>query len=265
MLYGIDISSWQEGIDIPQIATQIDFMICKCTDGLYFKDNPFEDFMQAGSDNNLLLGMYHFAENQSPTRQADYFYKACKDWIGRAIPFLDLEDDNIQDWENFATQFCERFESLSGVRPILYISNGYTERFSKQFSLKYNLWVAEYWYANVKNFTYLRWADWPETAPWPDALMWQFTSAGKLKGFDGNLDLDYFYGNRGDWESLTEGVDMAISDDDIERIAKRCAEYIYGDKDKERNLNMYNAVHWGFNNTETILDMLKVISDKING
>lgn len=264
MLYGIDISSWQDDIDIPEVSTQIDFMICKCTDGLYFKDKPFDEFMRKGDENGLLLGMYHFAENQSATRQADYFYRACKDWIGKAIPFLDLETEDIQDWENFAVTFCERFESISGVRPILYISNGYTERFSKGFATKYNLWTAEYWYDSVKDFKYLRYVDWPETYPWPDALLWQFTSAGKLNGFDGRLDLDYFYGTRVDWQALTEGFEMAISDDDIERIAKRCAEYVFGEKDNRRNLNMYNATHWSFTNTETIIEMLKEIKTKLS-
>lgn len=262
MLYGIDISSWQEGIDIRAISKQCHFLIAKCTDGTYFKDEPFEQYMSAAKENEMLLGMYHYAENQSAAKQAEYFYNNSKAWLGLALPVLDLEESSIENWESFAREFCSTYKQLSGVQPIIYISNGYTERFSKEFAKQYKLWVAEYWYSDTKNFQRLHYADWPICSPWNDALLWQFSSSGRLIGFNGNLDLDYFDGTKEDWLNLCGDDYMAITDEDIDRIAKRCAEYVYGDKDKNKNLNMYNAVHWAYNNTVSIMDMLKNLTEK---
>lgn len=264
MLYGIDVSSWQEGIDIASISNQCDFLIAKCTDGTYFKDEPFEQFMQNAYAANMLLGMYHYAENQSATTQAEYFYRHSSAWLGLALPVLDIEETSIPDWEDFCIEFCDVYKQLSGVQPIIYMSNGYTDMFSRAFAEKYTLWVAEYWYTDITNYQRLLYADWPICSPWKDAKMWQFSSSGKLAGFNGNLDLDYFDGTANDWKKLCGGEKvMALTDEDVERIAKKCAEYVYGDKDKSKNLNMYNALHWAYNNTVKIMNDIEQIKKKL--
>ena len=264
MLKGIDISSWQEGIDIKAISKQCDFLIAKCSDGTYFKDKPFESYMNAACENGMLVGFYHYAEPSiAPEEQAEYFCNAGKEWFGKGIPVLDLEENNIGNWENFATRFMNYVEKKMGVRPILYISNGATTLFSKDF-VKQNpiLWAAEYWYSDLTYYENF-WDEYPITEPWPDATIWQFTSSGRLDGFDGNLDLDYFYGTVDDWYNICGGVDMIISDEDIDKIAKRCAEYTYGKSDKAANLNMYNATHWAYSYIKSCYEILQRIAKKL--
>ncbi len=50
-------------------------------------------------------------------------------------------------------------------------------------------------------------------------LIVQFTSTGRLLGYGGNLDLNYFRGSRAELEALLGGDDMPLSDEDIKKIA----------------------------------------------
>lgn len=54
----------------------------------------------------------------------------------------------------------------------------------------------------------------------------------------------------------TEEDEDTVTEKDKQDIARMCAEYVYG-KDKDNNLNMYNAVHWGYTNTSTAVRLLK--------
>ena len=51
---GIDISNWQSGINISKL--DIDFCICKATEGLNFVDSTCNNFIQQCKDNNILWG-----------------------------------------------------------------------------------------------------------------------------------------------------------------------------------------------------------------
>ena len=66
MLHGIDISSWQAGIDIA--ATDADFVIIKVSGGTSYTNgypDESEDYWRKWADETLaagkLLGFYHYA------------------------------------------------------------------------------------------------------------------------------------------------------------------------------------------------------------
>lgn len=54
-----------------------------------------------------------------------------------------------------------------------------------------------------------------------------------------------------------------ISDEDVQRIAAACASYVWGETDKKDNLNMYNAVHWGYQLARQAVELLKRIAKKV--
>ena len=63
---GIDISSWQAGLDAGKIPA--DFVIVKATEGTdYVNPNCDEHYQQAAAAGKK-LGVYHFARNGSMTR-----------------------------------------------------------------------------------------------------------------------------------------------------------------------------------------------------
>ena len=71
MLKGIDISHYQAGINLP--ALDIDFVICKATEGLAYVDNYCDKFIQKAIELNLLWGFYHFGRNNDPETEAIWF------------------------------------------------------------------------------------------------------------------------------------------------------------------------------------------------
>lgn len=54
-----------------------------------------------------------------------------------------------------------------------------------------------------------------------------------------------------------------VTDQDVKRIAEACAQYVYGDSDRKRNLNQYNAAHWGFGYAEKAYKLLVKVAAKL--
>ena len=46
----------------------------------------------------------------------------------------------------------------------------------------------------------------PSVKYWNGYAMWQWTSSGRLNGWNGNLDLDEFYGDASAWINMLEMV-----------------------------------------------------------
>lgn len=61
------------------------------------------------------------------------------------------------------------------------------------------------------------------------------------------------------------GEDDIVTEEDKREIARLCAEYTYGDFDAERNLNMYNATHWGFDTIVEVRDKLNDVIELLKG
>lgn len=197
MLRGIDISNWQEGLEIQPLSSQIDFVICKATEGLGFVDYCCDNFIEQAKACNKLWGFYHFARNNDPVDEANYFYENCSNYFTHGIPVLDIETNAIEDWGKYTTQFTDRIHVLTGVYPIIYASAAWLWKFNNtMIPTKCGLWIAGYPYT-VTDFTDM-FFDY-DVSPWSFAAMWQFSSNGKLKGYNSRLDLDYAFMDKDAW------------------------------------------------------------------
>lgn len=197
MLKGIDISTWQEGLNLSDIKDKIDFVVCKATEGLAIVDDCCDNFIEQAKANNLLWGFYHFARNNDPVKEADFFYQNCSNYFTHGIPVLDIETNTIKDWGKYATEFTDRIHVLTGVYPIIYTSAAFTTRFNNtMIPNKCGLWVAGY---PKKVYGYEDLFFDYDIAPWQFAAMWQFSSTGRFNKFDGYIDLDYAYMDEEAW------------------------------------------------------------------
>lgn len=191
MLNGIDISNWQQGINIASLSG-VDFVIAKATEGTNFTDPYCDGFIQQAIKLGKLWGFYHFASNGNATAECDYFISNTKGYQGKGIPVLDWEGDQSVAWVN---EWVRRYHSVTGVWPWIY---GNPWRFD-QGGVEKNCgrWVASYPNVLRPNFSTLKDQDPPKT----DGLVcaWQFCSDGNIQGYSGDLDLDYFYGTRDAW------------------------------------------------------------------
>lgn len=203
-LKGIDISNWQNGIDIAKL--NIDFMICKATEGKTYVDKTCEPYIQKAKSLGKLWGFYHFARENSAVSEADFFYKNVKGYLGHGIPILDYEvwSKNPNDiiW---CEAFIQRFYELSGIYCMIYISASHCKDFAKSWiPSKCGLWVAGY----PKNYTNWINDSLPyNVSPWQFAAIWQFTSSLRLSGFNGNLDGDYAYMDSISWGKYANSND----------------------------------------------------------
>lgn len=192
---GIDISNWQAGLDISKL--DVDFVICKATEGVGFTDPTCNDFIEQCELENKLWGFYHFARENEPEDEAEYFYNECKGYFKRGIPVLDYETNNYDNCE-WCERFIQRLYDLSGVWAIIYISAYRCSEYSGSWiPEKCGLWVAGYPY------TMSDWTDdeMPyEISPWSFAAIWQFTSQLIIPGFWEKLDGDIAYMDASAWK-----------------------------------------------------------------
>lgn len=195
MMKGIDISNWQKNL-IPS-NLDIDFCICKATEGTWFVDKFCDAFIQNCKAKGISWGFYHFAQTASPYDEAKYFYDNCKGYIGHGIPVLDYEVWGLNDDVLWCEQFISKFHDLSGVWPLLYISASHCKDFEASWiHNQCGLWVAGY----PNNATTWGNSDIPyDISPWQFAAIWQFTSSLVLNGYNGSLDGDYAYMDAKAW------------------------------------------------------------------
>ena len=194
MLKGIDISNWQVGLDLSKL--DIDFMICKATEGNNFVDGCCNGFIEQAKAKGILWGFYHFARNNKPEEEAEYFYKNTKNYFKNGIPVLDYE---VENYDN--VKWCQRFlnhlHEISGVWAMLYISASRCKQYENSWiPKKCGLWVAGY------PRSYADWTkdDMPYNIyPFENAAIWQFTSSLILHGWWNKLDGDYAYMNKSAW------------------------------------------------------------------
>ena len=189
-LQGIDISNWQEGIDLANLTHDIDFVIAKATEGIGYTDRCCDGFIEQAKDLGLLWGFYHFARENDPEQEADYFYNETRNYFTHGIPILDYETQNYDNVE-WCEKWLQRIHDLSGVWPILYMSASRCGEFE-------NSWIPEkcgFWCAGYPMaYTSFINSDIPyNTYPFTNPALWQFTSSLQLSGYSGNLDGNIAY------------------------------------------------------------------------
>ncbi|MCL1891542.1 MAG: RICIN domain-containing protein [Coriobacteriia bacterium] len=196
-LDGIDVSGWQPA----NIGTKVsyDFMIVKATQGTWFTSPTLEAQANSVLDRNKRLGLYHFAEKDTdPIEEARYFVSRARPYIGKAILFLDFEADALKNGREWARSFIREVTRLTGVSCGIYCSSSpaTTHKIPKLCGDENVLfWNANYplGYTKIKGYRH-------DIEPAIPCDLYQYTSSGRLKGYNKNLDLDIFYGSGTDWD-----------------------------------------------------------------
>ena len=242
MLKGIDISKFQAGINLSAIADQIDFVICKATEGIGYTDKNCDGFYQEAKRLGKKLGVYHYARpdlGNSAINEADYFLKETTGYHKEAILVLDWEGNSLKYSTNWAKQWLDRVYEKTGVKPILYIqASALSQDWSKVVQADYGLWVANYGSNNGQ----------PQESAfnkhplkhWSFYALWQYTSKGRLSGYNGNLDLDYFSGDKTAWDkyaggSPSTGNTSKPAEKSIDELAQEVIQGKYGNGQDRKN------------------------------
>lgn len=204
MLKGVDISHWQGDFNA---FKSVDFAIIKATEGVGYKDPAFDTLYQRAKNSGKLLGVYHFARpdlNNSAVAEADWFVKVIRPYVREAILVLDWESGYLGNVA-WAKAFLDRVKEQTGIKAILYASRSPINSFdwSSVVAGDYGLWVADYGantgYEGTK----------PAVKWWPFYILWQYTSKGRVSGYNANVDLNNFYGDAEVWRKYATSSSTA--------------------------------------------------------
>lgn len=192
---GIDISAWQGDGNIDLSKVPFDFCIVKATEGTSYKNRYFTSHCDAVLKKKKLLGAYHYANGGDVQKEADYFLAYVKKYIGKAILVLDWEAKNNplfgkSDLE-WCLKWCNYVYQKTGIKPLIYIQKSAMDAVKKA---GYGLWVAQY-----PDYVETGYQDHPWNEGAYNCLIRQYTSVGKLSGYDGNLDLNKAYISSASW------------------------------------------------------------------
>lgn len=239
MLKGIDISHHQRGIDLG--AVDVDFVICKATEGNGYTDEMCDTFYQKAKSLGKKLGVYHFARpdlGNSPEAEADWFVKETLGYHKEAMLILDWESGNLQD-TTWARKWLDRVYSKTGVKPVIYMSASVMRSadWGDVVAGDYGLWVANYGtndgtaQESVFNNYPLKY--------WSFYALWQYTSKGRLNGYNGNLDLNYFSGDGTAWDKYAGGSPSSSNVKPVEKSIDELAQEViagkYGNGEDRKN------------------------------
>lgn len=204
MLNGIDISNWQANLDLAKVPC--DFVIIKATEGTGYVNPSCDKHYQQAKKLNKLRGVYHFASGGDAIKEANYFVNHIKGYIGDSVLVLDFEGKALSKGKPWAKNWLWRVHELTQVWPMIYMSqsvandNGWAD-----VSAKCGLWIARY--PTSAKVGYDGGSSWGTAGigPWSTKAIWQYTSNGRLVGYNSALDLNHAYMDANGWNAYAMG------------------------------------------------------------
>lgn len=206
---GIDISNYQRGLDLSVVPC--DFAIMKATEGYSIVHDTCDPWVQECKRLGKKWGFYHFLAGLDPVKEADFFVDSCLNYFGEGIPVLDYEMYGRIGTAG-AKQFLDRVYERTKVRCVVYMSRSVcTEEDWSAIAPNHALWVAQYANNNATGYQSDPWFPAGSIGAFSAVTMHQYSSSGRLSGYNGNLDLDIAYLDADGWDRIARG-DRGASD-----------------------------------------------------
>lgn len=209
ILRGIDVSVYQSALDVSGIAA--DFVIIKATGGSGYVNPHCDTHYQQAKASGKKRGIYHFYSDgyggDNPEAEADFFVNNCEGYVGDAILVLDWErggNPHVND-VSFAKRWLDHVYARTGGRPLIYMSLSLIQEldWSSVVAGGYGLWCAAYVANATPIYNYGMDSNRDPNPHWDGNVndcIWQFTSTGRIDGYNGNLDCNFFYGDGHAWD-----------------------------------------------------------------
>lgn len=239
-LNGIDIASYQAGLDFSKVPC--DFAIIKATQGTGYTNPDCVRAVEQAMSLGKGVGVYHYISGGNAVAEADFFINSILNWIGKVMICLDWELDQNSAWgdESYLEQVINQVIARTGVPPMIYAP---ASRYNQvaEVAKRHNcgLWIAQYADMNPTGY---------QNTPWNEGAytcaIRQYSGSGRLNGWNGDLDLDKFYGSLDDFRKYYGSSSSAPSKPSTSgpsgttlQLATWTIEGLYGNgADRKKNL-----------------------------
>lgn len=237
-MQGIDISSWQTGINLGKVPC--DFAIMKATEGTGYTNPDCVRAVEQCIGLGKPFGVYHYVNGGSgAVAEADFFVDSVSNWVRKGLLIIDWEAKGNTAWGNtsYLDSLVKRVIARTGIKPLIYASaTVYPWDVAK--SNDCGAWVAQYGSMDPTGY---------QDAPWNEGAyscaMRQYASNGRLEGWNAGLDLNKFYGDATAWAAYAGGSAVpsvtAPSDPFANMTDQQLADAVirgeFGDGDARRN------------------------------
>lgn len=239
-LNGIDIASYQAGLDFSKVPC--DFAIIKATQGTGYTNPDCVRAVEQAMSLGKGVGVYHYISGGNAVAEADFFINSILNWIGKVMICLDWELDQNSAWgdESYLEQVINQVIARTGVPPMIYApASRYNEVAPVANRNNCGLWIAQYADMNPTGY---------QNTPWNEGAytcaIRQYSGSGRLNGWNGDLDLDKFYGSLDDFRKYYGNSSSAPSKPSTSgpsgttlQLATWTMEGLYGNgADRKKNL-----------------------------
>lgn len=212
---GVDVSNWQ--CDIDTYALDADFVVAGATWGIGGFNNMCltNGLNQAANyqlgravDSGKSVGVYHYAMGRDVIAEADFFIDNVRGYVGNAVLVLDWESQDNPQFGNgmWIEMWVRHVHDRTQVWPIVYVQASALGQLTSFVREHCGVWVAQY--ASMAATGY-------QEVPWLygayGEAMRQYTSIGYVSGYAGRLDLNYFRGERWQWDAYARGDSANMS------------------------------------------------------
>ncbi len=198
-LNGVDVSGWQPANVLDLIP--FDFAIIKISQG-NSKSNSYADAQLKSARSKGLYGVYHFDNGNSDyKREVDAFLSEAvkKDIPGKGILFWDWEADAINRGIGRLAEIRKYLKTKLGYAAI-YTSGSPARSYASEFKNWDYVWVASYG-SNPQVSQYNPNAT---QSYWPDAVIHQYGSRGRLGRYNGDLDINVCHLTKDGWLAVAK-------------------------------------------------------------
>ena len=188
-LQGIDVSHYQGTINWNKVAGsgEVSYVYIKATEGEKLVDATLRPNIFGARRAGLYVGVYHFFRpNVDVQQQFLNFTSNVNLREMDLIPIIDIEHLGRVSKPVFQArlkQFLDKIERHFGVRPVLYTSRDFYNKYLSGTFTNYKYMIARY-HEEV-----------PELCDEAPFVMWQYTSKGKLQGISHHVDRSCFMDN----------------------------------------------------------------------
>lgn len=201
---GIDISEHQKDINLAALKDQIDFVIIRVGYGV---SGTIDKKFKRNADLCVELGIpmgfywYSYALNlDGAVKEATAFLEAIKPYTPEYGCWFDMEDadgykkkkgmPSDEMLTNICYKFCEMVEAAGYYTGVYASESWFKRQLSGPRLNRFDKWIAQWPTSDGKQKGLGVSADLRK-----NISMWQFTSAGRFKGYNGSLDTNYAYKN----------------------------------------------------------------------